>query len=63
MILIKASLRDNLLENHWGLLMVKCLALMKAPLERAWHGWEYTSWSWGRCSAVLGAMLRVKLRS
>ena len=30
MVPMMTSLRDYLLENHWDLLMVKCLALMKA---------------------------------
>ena len=35
MVLMKARLRDYCLDNQWDLLMVECLDLMRAPLERA----------------------------
>ena len=35
MVLINASLREYFLETQWDILMLKCLDLMKAPLERA----------------------------
>ena len=63
MVLMKATLRGYFWDNHWDILMVKCLDLIKATLERALHGRYYTSWSWGGFSAVLGGMQRVKVWS
>ena len=63
MVLMKAILRDYFLDNNWDIIMVNCLALMKALLNQDRNGWGYTSWSWGGCSAVLGAIQRVKVRS
>ena len=55
-VLKKASLRDYCLDTHWGLLMVKGLDLIKAPLERYLYGREYMMWSWGGCLVVLVAI-------